>query len=201
MKKLFSLFLIMILLSGCWDYKEIEDGITVSAISVDIGENKKYKIGMEIITGLETSEAEYLFSESETLTNGIEEIGKYLSGELYFGHAETLVFGKDTDTGTVLEMLEIIMLDNRLRNSMIAATSEKKSASDILLADKVNGNIIGYDIPKMIEIKEKPGTSCVYKLYERMKYDNRDCDIAVLELGEDNRVKYSGVKNIWKIKN
>ena len=106
MKKIFNsiVFIIIIFtLSGCFNYKEINDYAIVSGISIDENKEKsvnKYKVGIQIMNAKKDEESDsslitFYEASGKTIYDALEKIMLDSPKELYLGHNEVVVISEE----------------------------------------------------------------------------------------------------------
>lgn len=109
MKKIILLF-ILLLLTGCKDYTEINDLGIISGMIIDYKDNK-YEITTEIITNDKESELQILSTTSTSIDEAIKELSKLTNKKVFIPHLKVLII-----TDNILKE-DIDYYDYFLRNS------------------------------------------------------------------------------------
>lgn len=138
--KYIILILIIITLSGCYNYKELNDSAIVSAISIDINDNKtdKYTIGVQIMNAKKkenTNVSEIAFYEADgaTIYDALGQIVLSSPKELYLGHMEVVVLGEELlKKKDPLEYLDFFMRDSRAEKDAVVIVAKEDNAKNIL---------------------------------------------------------------------
>ena len=94
MKKILIIILTLLLCTGCFDYKEINDLAIINAIGVDY-ENDEYVITLEILNDQIDKDSSKITSytkvgRGKNLTSAIENAADKLSKQLIFNHVKVL---------------------------------------------------------------------------------------------------------------
>ena len=138
--KYIILILIIITLSGCYNYKELNDSAIVSAISIDINDNKtdKYTVGVQIMNAKKkenTNVSEIAFYEADgaTIYDALGQIVLSSPKELYLGHMEVVVLGEELlKKKDPLEYLDFFMRDSRAEKDAVVIVAKEDNAKNIL---------------------------------------------------------------------
>lgn len=138
--KYIILILIIITLSGCYNYKELNDSAIVSAISIDINDNKtdKYTIGVQIMNAKKkenTNVSEIAFYEADgaTIYDALGQIVLSSPKELYLGHMEVVVLGEELlKKKEPLEYLDFFMRDSSAEKDAVVIVAKEDNAKNIL---------------------------------------------------------------------
>lgn len=176
MKKRFSLILLaalqMFLLSGCWNYVEIDQQINVSGIALDVGRGgKRLHLSVEIITVGKSEESHFeshvLESEGNTVFEAIRELMGVASRRLYFGHCKLLIFGEDLARNGIREYLDLPLRNHELRTTMDIVIAKGGSGRDILYTKGITTAIVSYRISDILKNSQKSvGCSAMAKDYQ-----------------------------------
>lgn len=138
--KLFILLIIITLLCGCYNYKEINDYSIVSAISIDESkkENKKYTIGIQIMNAKkdeesDTSSIAFYKSDGNTVYECLQQIILDLPKELYLGHNEVVIISEDLlKKESALNYLDYFMRDSEVEKDSLIIIARDENAYDVL---------------------------------------------------------------------
>lgn len=144
MKKIFKITIFIIILftlSGCFNYKEINDYAIVSGISIDENKEKsvdKYKVGIQIMNAKKDEESDsslitFYEASGKTIYDALEKIMLDSPKELYLGHNEVVVISEDLlKKENPLNYLDYFMRDPESEKDAAVMVSKEKDASSIL---------------------------------------------------------------------
>lgn len=182
MKRLTACALVLLCcvpLSGCWDYRGLDEIDIVTGVAVDKNTSGLYQLTIEIVdTRCSAKEgdlsAKYVEAEGETIFNAIRNSKKRLINKLYGGNMQTLVISRQiAETEGVSVILEELLRDGEPRETMSVVISQEKTAKDILLAEGIDSKIISYEIHDMVEEDNRVTAATVsmplYKAYNAIK--------------------------------
>lgn len=144
MKKIFKITIFIIILftlSGCFNYKEINDYAIVSGISIDKNKEKsvnKYKVGIQIMNAKKDEESDsslitFYEASGKTIYDALEKIMLDSPKELYLGHNEVVVISEELlKKENPLNYLDYFMRDPGSEKDSAVMVSKEKDASSIL---------------------------------------------------------------------
>lgn len=143
MKKIFKFFIILFSLfslSGCFNYKEINDYAIVSGISIDIKEDDptKYEVGIQIMNAKKDEESQNSLitiykTDGNTIYEAFEKIMLDSPKELYLGHNEVVVISEDLlKTKDPLNYLDYFLRDSEVEKDSLVMVSKEDKAYNIL---------------------------------------------------------------------
>lgn len=148
MKQKWLLFLSIIstfiLLSGCWDKKELTDLAIVNAIGVDKTENGKYLLTFQIINPGNVASQQStggggsgipvtVYSTiGSNITDAARNASREISRVVYYAHANLVVIGKDLAKEGVYPIFDSLERDSEFRTTATIVISENTKAEDML---------------------------------------------------------------------
>lgn len=131
MKKIILLICCVFLLSGCYDYKELNDMSIVSGIGIDYKDGE-YSVSLEITkstkdgtsaeieTYLVTGEADNIADAFTTAKNRSDKL-------VYMEHVEVLVLSKELCERGINEVIDYIIRDTTINNNYFIVVTDKPS--------------------------------------------------------------------------
>ena len=145
MKKIRILILILLLLplTGCWNYRELEDLAIVSALGIDISDND-FDISVEAVNPLKVGSHSQSGSSSEdapiavfttkgkTIREAVDKILLTSPKRLYLGHMNLLVISEEAAKKGIDEFIDYFMRDTEMRKSFAVVVIKNAKASDVL---------------------------------------------------------------------
>ncbi|TFB22154.1 Ger(x)C family spore germination protein [Filobacillus milosensis] len=138
--KFIVLFLIIIpILSGCWNSRELDDLSISNAIGVD-KINGEYMFTTQIINPSELSKN---VAGKRTVITTIDETGETIfqawrklttesKSKLYFSHVRVLVIGEETAREGISEILDVLLRDHDFRSDFLLVVAKDHTANDVL---------------------------------------------------------------------
>lgn len=140
MKKITVLVGIILLLSGCYDYKELNDMSIVSAIGIDYVDNE-YQVSFEVTEsskdGSSTEIQTKLVTGSHSnISDAFNEAMNKTDKEVYLEHVELLVVGKSLAEYGLNDCLDYIIRDTKINNNYFVVVSD--NPKEILTSHEEN---------------------------------------------------------------
>ena len=143
------------LVTGCWNYREIDRIAIVAGVAIDKGEKEKYKITAEIIqvsggsspkttSQLITMEGNSIFDAAR---NGISLTGK----RLYWSHNKVIIISKKIAEKGVVSVMDWYNRDSETRFDVNILICKGDSASEILAGKKTTDQIKSFELNDMIK--------------------------------------------------
>lgn len=137
MKKLIFLLIIPFLLTGCFDYNELNDLAIVTGVGIDYKDNE-YSVTFEIISTKKEGEtsgstsAYTVTSSAKTITEAFANNGKLMDKVAYYDHIEIVVMDEEIAKNHLKEVSEYLIRSSKLRNEFYTAIAKDTTAKDLL---------------------------------------------------------------------
>ena len=166
MKFKFFLFIsLLLLLTGCTSYTELNDLSIVSTIGIDYKDNK-YQLIVNVIDGkLDDQEIEKSIttfsSENESLEEAFNDIYLKSNKKLYLSHLDLLIITEDAINEKFSSIIKNFLENNEYRNNFNVVLLK-----DFTLSEFMNQNIQAEDINNLMTTNEKETAFCVVKDFE-----------------------------------
>lgn len=202
---MFIVIVDIFMLTGCWNYVELNGHINVSGIAIDMGrQGKKYHLSAEVVTvGVkENSEvsANVIETDADTVFEGIRNMMTLSTKKLYFGHCKALVICEKMAKSGLAETLDMLIRNHEMRTEMDIVVAKGCDAKDILLTEGIANPIMAYKIYDLLKTSPQavggaPITKA-YKIFNSIQNEGVCTVIPTLEVKkvEDKKVlKLTGV--------
>lgn len=205
MKKIILLFMLL-LLTGCKDYTEINDLGIISGMIIDYKDNK-YEITTEIITNDKESELQILSTTSTSIDEAIKELSKLTNKKVFIPHLKVLIITdnilkEDIDyydyflrNSKSSMNFYVYYIDSKIKDKIFKINDESdKNSLHIEKMLEFNKQIFSSTTPltfiDLVYKKLEPGIDIIYPVIEIK--NNNDKDILYLS----NQISYKNDKLI-----
>ncbi|WP_226280691.1 hypothetical protein [Cytobacillus oceanisediminis] len=132
---MFAVILTAILLSGCWDQRELSEITVVTGMAVDKGEDDKYILTVEGINATELNNRtasgnapSIVYSaEGNTLAELTYRVNEGISRHLIYSHMRTLIIGEELAKEGIIDFIDFLERNREIRddfNILIARGGE-----------------------------------------------------------------------------
>lgn len=164
-RKEFWLLLVVLLclslVTGCWNYREIEEMMIVGGVAIDKGQNGQYLITVETILiegGQETKTTSKQFSmNGKTIFDAVRNEISISGKKLYWSHAKVVILSKEVAEEGILKFLDWFQRDSETRADLKIIISKEDTAKEILLGRKAYSEIKSIELEEMINNQESLG--------------------------------------------
>lgn len=170
-RKIIYLTLIIFLLTGCYNYRELNDLAVIDALGIDYQDNK-FLVTAQVLNveKKETDSVEKLIvvyqGEGKSIAEAINNMSLDNPKEIYLGHLELIIFGESLTKDNLDKTFEFLLRDPHVRSESLVVTTYNNSAREIL-NQKVNSNIFpSKSIINSIEISSKTEGTVVKETLE-----------------------------------
>lgn len=148
MKKILILFIIL-LTTGCWNYRELNEFAIVTGMALDL-ENDKYKLSFLIANGnkneSQQAQTSILTGTGESIYDAFKDISLMSPKELYISHLSIVIISEDIARNGISNLIDYLMRDPQSHQNFYMIISKDSKAEDVLailspLADYPSQNI------------------------------------------------------------
>lgn len=191
-----TILLNILTLSGCWNYREVDQLAVVAGAAIDKGKSGGYSLTVEIVEISGGRESE---TKSKTLTfegksifdaarNAIAFIGK----KLYWSHAKVVVISREVAEEGLLEVLDWYNRDAETRADIHILVSKGSTAKEILSTKGATEKVKSFEMDKMIDNQwslSKTPTVEIWRLTNNLTERGVGAVTAAIELkGSDGEI-------------
>ena len=161
MKKVRAILLIImvfasLLLSGCWDYYEINNLAIVTGLAVDkLSDGTGYNTTVEVVDlrggGKETKiQSKRIESKGSTIQEAVNNIVKVSAKRLYGSHLVIVIISQDVARQGILPLIDSILRGYQPRLSIHLLISKVKTAKELLSQQSITTDIRSIEMEEMI---------------------------------------------------
>lgn len=131
---------VMILLSGCWDQRELGEITVVTGMAVDKGENDKYVLTVEGINATELNK-QTASGFAPSIVYGVEgnslselayKVNEGISRHLIYSHMRTLIIGEELAKEGIIDFIDYLERNREIRDDFNILVARGLRGADIL---------------------------------------------------------------------
>lgn len=175
--------LLLVGLTGCTDYKGLDELAIVSGFTVDISDKdpEKLRLTFELVDTArsdKSSQDKTFLSEGEgrTIPEAIAQANQRMHNELYFGNTEILIVHEDVARLWGLNaIMESLLRDFTIRDTMLVVIAKDGSAESILEASEETPMVVAYEMAKQLDnwdiIADATWPRQIYEIYTVLMRD------------------------------
>lgn len=167
------------LLTGCWDSRELTDIGFVVAMAIDKGEKKNIRVTVQIVNPINVSSTQgggspmplpptTYSAEGNNVFDATRVLSQKLSRQLHYGHAIVLLVGEDlATTQGIKKLFDGIERDSEFRPSATMVIARGTTGEEIIKQRTSLDNSPAIKIKKMVAETEKAfGENIDEKIYQ-----------------------------------
>ncbi|MDR6123829.1 spore germination protein KC [Bacillus sp. SLBN-46] len=168
MKKCINTILILLLLlpvlSGCWNQKELTDLAFVMALGIDKGKEKKFNLSFQLVNPSNVSSGQtgggnglpiaVYKSSGDTITEAARNATKKVSRRLYYAHTNVVVISEEVAKESLLYVLDALDRDPEFRTTTELVIARGSKAEDIVTTLTILDRLPVTKITKQIKFSE-----------------------------------------------
>lgn len=178
------LLLFCLLLSGCWDYIEVETLTFVIGAGVDITPENHFKLSVETFEvrgGNQTEIIPYVTSATGlTIFNALRNLTNTTGKQMFFGHSQAIVFSEEFARKGVGEVVGFMQRDAGVRTNMWLLVAKDASAEEVFKADYPLSPSVGVYLNSVMDVQERNPTFIPMQIWEFSRALNEEGMAAIL---------------------
>ena len=175
-----GILLTVLLLSGCWDCRGMDDLSIVTGIAVDKDADGGYRLLIEIVNinsvEKETSGSGSLFIEAEgrTLREALNDTRKRLYGQLFFSNMQILVVSRPiAEEDGIAPVIDFFLNDIDIREALDVLISDESTAAALLQTKTLDYNLMSFQLEHIIQSYQKSASysvsSSLYQAFDSLQ--------------------------------
>ncbi|MBO0962288.1 Ger(x)C family spore germination protein [Neobacillus sp. MM2021_6] len=158
------------ILSGCWNYREIEDLVVVGGVAIDKGKDGRIFLTVETIqmeAGAEHPTQSKSFTISgKTIFDAVRNEIALTGKRLYWSHNKAVIISQDIAKEGILEILDWFHRDSETRADINILVSKEKTAREILLGEPAPKEIVSLALEEMLKNQKSLNKAPVVKIWK-----------------------------------
>lgn len=158
--KIVLILLVSIVLTGCWNYREVNEEFIVTAAAIDKS-GDEYIVTVEITFPKKGSEialeTDYIIERGRTVFEAIRKSITQSGKKLYWGHTMAIIISKEVAEEGILPILDFLARDTEVRNKIWLIVSMEENASILLQGKDESHNSIGFHVDETMRNQKNIG--------------------------------------------
>jgi len=161
----------IIMFTGCWDYREIDNLSIVAGVAVDKNEQGQYVLTVEVVDMHEGGKdvkvkSKLLEVKGDTFFDAARNIIKITAPKLYWGHTEIVIFSQDVAREGIIEILDWLSRDAEPRLTIDLLVSREDTAKEIFDTQSIISEVRSYEINDMLKAQTNLSKAPKVKIYD-----------------------------------
>ena len=172
MKKIIVLFITLLLCTGCFDYKEINDLAIISAIGINFNDNN-YEITLEILNDQIDKDSSKITSYIKTgtgknLTSAIENAADKLSKKVTFNHVKLMILGDNVTKEKFSNIIDLFLRNTYFRENFYVISAIDDSPQNLLTNITDEKPVASQAITNLLESVSYSSNTNILKKYDEI---------------------------------
>ncbi|MBO6145930.1 MAG: Ger(x)C family spore germination protein [Bacilli bacterium] len=136
MKRVIIIFIIVFLLSGCYNYKELNKLAIVSSVSIDKS-NNEYLVGAQVINiknkeDTSSSNVTVYEAKGKTIEEALRKMTMKSDKKLYGGHLNKLVISEDVAKDSIINIIDLFQRLPEIKDEFTITISKDIEANKVI---------------------------------------------------------------------
>ncbi len=172
MKKIIIIITILLLCTGCYDYKEINDLAIISAIGIDY-EDGTYITTLEVLNDEQEKDSAKLTSyikkgQGNTLTSAIEDAADKLPKQVTLNHVKLMVLSKAIINTKFKNIIDFFLRNTYFRENFYVVSSLEDTPDKVLSLTTSDAPIASIAITSILENMDYSSNSNILKKFNEI---------------------------------
>lgn len=187
----------LLLISGCWSYRSLDEMIIVSGFTIDKEpDTGRYILVFETVdpnvpikeSGMQ---AKLIEGEGLTIFDAIRNAKHQIPHKLYFSNAQIAIISEEiAREDGVASVIDMFVRDAELRETMSIAVSKEETARDILLLSAEDTNVKMFDFQVLLSNDQMDTASTrnvmLYHIFDLLEEQSTQLVLPVIDCVEEN---------------
>lgn len=136
MKKILTIIILILFLSGCYNYKELNEISIISSISID-KKDDEYLVGAQIMNAKQDEESDssqvIVYTEKgKTINDALRKMTLKSPNKLYGGHLSKLVISEEIAKEGIINVIDIFQRLTEIRNEFTITVAKDIEANNVI---------------------------------------------------------------------
>ncbi|MDR3270440.1 MAG: Ger(x)C family spore germination protein [Peptococcaceae bacterium] len=185
-----------LLLSGCWDQRELDTLAIVMAIAIDKGKEAPLRVSVQVLRPTKKTQegpgeghgsAIIFGAEGKTLVECISKSGQKISRGLFFPHNNVIIYSQSIAQEGVRKYYDYF-LRNKENRGLVYIVVARNRAEEIFQEEPSYGEILGWDL-RMFMFNQKNTRyqpTNVHEFLDRLLSESKGSLIPIVDKDPDN---------------
>lgn len=172
MKKILILIMLLFTLTGCYDYKEINDLAIISAIGVDY-QDEAYITTLEVLNDNEEKDSAKLTSyikigTGKTLTSAVEDAADKLPKQVTLNHVKLMILSNSIASEKFQNIMDFFLRNTYFRENFYVVSSMDNAPDEVLATTTENSPIASIAITSILENMDYSSNTNILKKFNEI---------------------------------
>lgn len=161
MKKLLILLIIPFLLTGCYDYQELNNRAIVAGMGIDYNKDE-FTVTLEILNSKKsesekesTNKTSYVSGVGKTIEEAMKDAHFRVSKDAYYSHLKVMVISEEVAKNKIDDIIDYLLREPNIRNIFMPVMALGSNAADIIETISTENPVSSENIQILIESNKK----------------------------------------------
>ncbi|CAH1056389.1 Spore germination protein B3 [Paenibacillus pseudetheri] len=205
LKKVILAFISLILLisvTGCWNYSEVDDISIVAGVGIDKGESEgELSVTVEIVdtkVGMKSSPAGFkiLTLSGKTIFEIARGIISITGKKLFWSHSKAIVLSEELAREGVIKVIDWYNRDTETRSDVYIFVSKEKTAKEVISLSSVTESITAFALAQQMRSEKNVSTAPVVEVWDfidKLEASGEFAMAPLINIHEQNKTKNAQV--------
>ncbi|KTD83317.1 Ger(x)C family spore germination protein [Paenibacillus etheri] len=205
LKKVILAFISLILLisvTGCWNYSEVDDISIVAGVGIDKGESEgELSVTVEIVDtkeGMKSSPAGFkiLTLSGKTIFEIARGIISITGKKLFWSHSKAIVLSEEVAREGVIKVIDWYNRDTETRSDVYIFVSKEKTAKEVISLSSVTESITAFALAQQMRSEKNVSTAPVVEIWDfidKLEASGEFAMAPLIYIHEQNKIKNARV--------
>lgn len=190
-------------LTGCWNYREINDMAIVAGVAIDKSEDGKLELTVEIVDAKGSRDSSVPGSQivslkGDTMFSIVRGLLSLTGKKLFWSHATSIIISEEVAKDGVNKVIDWYTRDTETRADVNMFISKEKTAKEIFTSSNTTNRITSFELSKTMVEEDNLSTAPniqIWDLLDRMESEGRAAIAPTVYLlkGKKNISRISGM--------
>ncbi|MEC2342812.1 Ger(x)C family spore germination protein [Paenibacillus barengoltzii] len=164
--------LMVLSLTGCWNYREIEKMTTIAGIAIDKGEKEgEIRLTLETVDGSGGQDVlmvgySHISLTGETMFDIVRRMIAETGRKLYWAHAKVIILSQDIAREGAAKVIDWYIRDTETRADIHILVSKNENAADVLRSDSYMDMPLSFKLNEMLDNEKLFSSAPVMELFD-----------------------------------
>lgn len=194
--------LLLVNVTGCWNYFEVDDVSIVAGVAIDKGESDgKLSVTTEIVDtkeGMGKSQAGYnmVTLSGDTMFDIVRGMISITGKRLFWSHSKAIILSEELARQGVIKVIDWYNRDTETRSDVYIFVSKEKTAQEVISLSSPTESILSYSLAQLMRTEEKVSTAPVVEIWDfvdKLETSGEYAIAPLISIHEKNKVKNARV--------
>ncbi|WP_438495417.1 Ger(x)C family spore germination protein [Paenibacillus sp. IHBB 3054] len=163
---------LLFIMSGCWNYTEIDDMSIVAGVAIDRNKaDGKLQMTVEIVDtqgGLQENQAGFktLSLTGDTIFEIARNMISITGKKLFWSHAKVIIFSEEVAREGLIKAIDWYSRDTETRSDVFIFVSEQKNARDVVNQNSTTEAIMSFELAQMMRDEKYVSSAPVVEIWD-----------------------------------